>query len=103
MKVLHLEGQRRKERRILEALRSTQGEKQRRCHHLKGGGVEFLKSIWLEKFSITEDKRVKHPYYTEYFSQKGEKSFKIHNTEKNMFIREAGTRVQLKDARQSFL
>lgn len=49
---------------------------------------------------MTEDKRVKYPDYTESFSRKGEKSFKIHNTEKNTFIREAGMRVQLRGARQ---
>ena len=69
MKVLHLEGaEEERERRILEALRSTQGKKQRRWHHFKGWGrgrAEFLKSIWPEKFPVTEDKRVKHPYYTE--------------------------------------
>lgn len=35
--------------------------------------AEFLKSIWLEKFPVTEDKRVKHPDYTESFSWKGGK------------------------------
>lgn len=49
---------------------------------------------------MTEDKRVKYPDYTESFSRKGEKSFKIHNTEKNTFIREADMRVQLRGARQ---
>lgn len=71
------------------------GEKQE-----DGKGRIFKKHL-ARKFPITEDERVKYLGYTESLSQKGEKSFKIHNTEKNItFIREADTRVQLKGARQ---
>lgn len=64
----------------------------------------MFKKRLARKFPITEDKGVKCSEHTESLSQKGEKSFKIHNTEKNItFIREADTRVQLKGARQSLV
>lgn len=105
VKVLHREAGRSREAR--DRLSKPLG-----AHRVETQGVvteeeeraEFLTKHLARKLPITEDERVKRSEYTESLSQKGVKSFKIHNAEKNItFIREAGTRVQLKSARQSFL
>lgn len=75
MKVLHLEVGRRQTRETLEPLDAHRVE-------TGGGKGRICKKHLARKFPITEDERGKYLGYTESLSQKGEKSFKIHNTEK---------------------
>lgn len=66
-------GQKRNERQTPKAHRRTQGEQQRRCHHLTGGKRQnfsfFKKKHLARKLPIIKDEKVKCLDYTEFLGE----------------------------------